>query len=147
VGFVEVAKRGRNGGEVGEGGMWTVHEERIVGRLLERRTNYASGMDTKALADLVIERFNEIAKADPLAIGALLETRVPCSKAMADHPTVQVHQKEGAATVGMLGIINGIVGVIEAGPRKGWGYVAVELDDDGKLIRFVRTDLAGDEHT
>ena len=68
------------------------------------------------LADLLIERLNEIAKVDPEAMGKLIETRVSCNKALQNHPTVQTCTA-AFPCVGMLGIINGLVGVVTDVPE------------------------------
>jgi hypothetical protein len=75
-------------------------------------------MNTNELADLIIERLNDIAETDRAAIDALLKVRVLCNEAMATHPTVQVVGLEDGGMVGVLGILNGIVGVIDDGPHK-----------------------------
>lgn len=93
------------------------------------------------LADHLIAGLNEIVKADRMALGALIEHRVPCNEALADHPTVQAHSENGKpTTVGLLGILNGLVGTIDAGPRKGWGFIAAVSEEDGTLSHFRRTD-------
>jgi hypothetical protein len=88
-----------------------------------------------ALAEKVVAFLNEAFKCDPKAIHALIEHRVPCNQDMADHPTIQVVRPVGSdtSTVGMLGIINGLVGVDESH----WGFVAAVYDDDEKLTGFV----------
>jgi hypothetical protein len=103
---------------------------------------YHSTMTNETLADTIIERLNDIARTDPVAMDALIKARVPCNKAMAEHPTVQVTATDEGGIVGILGLLNGIVGVIPDGrPRHGWGYIAAEMDDRGAFVRFVRTDL------
>ena len=101
-------------------------------------------LKNEALADLLIQRLNEIAKVDPDAMAALIKTRVPCNDAMLHHPTVQVARQVGASDdafeIGFLGILNGIIGVIAEGPRKDWGHIAVVMDHDGTFIRFERTE-------
>lgn len=93
------------------------------------------------LANLLIERLNEIARHDPVAMGLLVGVRVRCNDALADHPTVQVHHfdKDKPPVVGMLGIINGLVGVIDDGPKKGWGLITAICEDDGSVSGFRRT--------
>jgi hypothetical protein len=92
------------------------------------------------LADVLIERLNGLIQNPAIRedIGKLIETRVPCSKETLDHPTIQA----GDEGVGFLGILNGLVGTIPEGPKKGWGFIAAEFSDDGKLERFQRTDAA-----
>lgn len=82
----------------------------------------------------VIERLNSMVAADPEAMRALVEHRVPCNEAMADHPTVQVGRRRDPGPygdrpfeVGMLGVLNGILGTQgEGGP----GYLASVMDVD-----------------
>jgi len=97
----------------------------------------------KLSADIIIERLNSMAEADSDAVMRLIETRVTCNDELAEHPTCQVGQDEsGECTVGLLGILNGILGK----DSKGWGYLCAELDDNGKLIRFKKTPQYNQEH-
>lgn len=78
----------------------------------------------------VVDVLNEILAADPRAVHLLIEHRVRCNRALADHPTVQVGitcyaESEATYEVGLLGIINGICGRM---PRGG-GYVAVYYEE------------------
>jgi hypothetical protein len=87
------------------------------------------------IADLMVTYLNEILRLDPEAVHSLLETRVPCNTALADHPTVQVHAQNGTHTVGLLGVLNGFVGT----DLDGWGFVCACYDNEGKLLEFKRT--------
>ena len=62
--------------------------------------------------NIFIRILNEAYAADPAAIHALICNRVPCSQALADHPTIQVEANTVASkesySVGLLGVINGI---------------------------------------
>lgn len=116
-----------------------MQDEAFVDTIIQHRK-----LKSEALADLLIQRLNEIARVDPDAMAALIKTRVPCNDAMLRHPTVQVARQVGASDdafeVGFLGMLNGIIGVIEDGPRKGWGHIAAVMDDDGTLLRFGRSE-------
>lgn len=95
--------------------------------------------EPEALADYIIKFLNELAEADPALMHKLVETRVPCNEVIAEHPTVQVQKVEdGEYVVGLLGILNGIVG---ARPEDGYGYIAANFEDDEgtKFTGFVRT--------
>jgi hypothetical protein len=128
-------------------------------------------MTDEELADELIGRLNRLL-ADPavrLDVERLVQQRVPCSPATANHPTIQVehtnrqettnalqrffgpefgpivaaaagpHAYEGM-TVGFLGLLNGVVGTIPPeGIHAGWGYIAAYFDDDGRLTHFKRT--------
>lgn len=98
------------------------------------------------LADYLINRLNEIASHDRIALAALIEQRVPCNASLADHPTVQVsidpNDPMKQAKVGLLGILNGIVGSInkQGSSVDGYGYISAYYDDDTQsLVRFQRT--------
>lgn len=94
-------------------------------------------MKPPELAHKVIAFLNELLKVDPEAMTALVETRVPCNQALREHPTVQVavNDETGQAAVGMLGILNGLVGVDD----DGWGFVTVKLDDNKQVTEFLLT--------
>ena len=107
------------------------------------------------LADAIINRLNKLCE-DPEVrkdIAALIEERVSCSTATLNHPTIQAQtidptklrvkpgSPQPAGLVGFLGILNGLVGIMPDGPRKGWGYIAADYaDDEGtNLVGFQRT--------
>lgn len=89
------------------------------------------------LADHVVEVLNRALKASPEALHELMEYRVPCTAELRNDPTVRViHELGKEPVVGLLGLINGIVGVA---PDK-WGYVVACYEDDkegGKLFKFL----------
>lgn len=87
--------------------------------------------------DDAITYLNELVKLDPKAMNALVETRHPCNQALADHPTAQVATSNGGlASVGLLGILNGLFGVDE----DGWGPITANFDNDGALTNFTKTE-------
>lgn len=75
---------------------------------------------------------NELIRLDQGAIEKLVDSRVICNKAMADHPTVQVMQIEDKPVVGILGILNGLFGKDE----NGVGYIRAVYNDLNQLERF-----------
>ena len=78
---------------------------------------------------------NEMVEADREAVQLLVETRVPCNDALADHPTIQVHSEHGRHSVGLLGVVNGLLGA----DTDGWGFICAEFDDKMQLVSFKRT--------
>lgn len=105
-------------------------------------------MGDDELADELIRRLNDlIAEPDVRDfVEALINRRVPVTQKVAEHPTIQVGDRYGTTSAGLLGLLNGIVGSIPDGPRKGWGLIAAIFDDESepqKLLSFARTDLAG----
>lgn len=93
--------------------------------------------------DTALSILNEAMLLDPIAVRALIETRVPCNEALADHPTIQVHDPEDGSgpSVGFLGILNGIFGTYDGGPKGGWGPISARFEDHGHgpLVGFERT--------
>jgi len=86
----------------------------------------------------VVDLLNEALELDRDAIETLVESRVPCNQALADHPSIQVsaHTKTdrsvGSFKVGLLGILNGIFGV----DANGWGPIVACFDDNDRLEKF-----------
>jgi hypothetical protein len=97
---------------------------------------YVLGMDIpNDVINHTLKFLNELVETDPEAMRNLVETRVPCNQALADHPTVQVRSEEGQCSVGLLGILNGLLGT----DTDGWGFICAVYGDDLKLQRFART--------
>lgn len=93
------------------------------------------------LADVLIERLNALISDPDVCkdVSRLIEQRVPCSQKTAEHPTIQVNSGARNRTVGFLGLLNGIVGVLPDGPHQGWGFIMAVIDDNGQFVRFERT--------
>lgn len=102
------------------------------------------------LAHDFVRVLNSAATLDKDAMHALAEHRVPCNSELAQHPTIQVRTKKvsnstGACSfvdshkVGMLGILNGILGMDEFGNA----YIAAWYDANGKLTQFKLNDSLG----
>ena len=85
----------------------------------------------------VIDLLNEALKLDSKAISDLIAYHAPCNESLGNHPTIQV-APEG---VGMLGILNGLFGVSD----RGWGSIAVVVEDDGTVVGFEETSDAKKE--
>lgn len=86
------------------------------------------------LAQKIVDFLNELVKIDPEAIEGLIKARVSCNEALANHGTVQVSSFRGTPgdpyRVGMLGILNGLAGSFDGGPKAGWGLVGAIFDDE-----------------
>lgn len=92
-------------------------------------------IDREELIDYVIDQLNEIVKHDPNALYALIKQRVPCNDELLNHPTVQCGKHDGCWQVGVLGLINGIIGVND----DGWGFICAVVEDGDTLTGFKRT--------
>lgn len=82
--------------------------------------------------DEVIEFLNELVEIDKDCIENLIKNRVLCNNKMRDHDTVQVGCFPDLS-VGFLGVLNGLFGVFDDGPKEYWG--AICYDDRGKFAR------------
>ena len=143
-------------------------------RKIDRDTSWHKILDTRDqeermndsdLADEIIARLNKLCENPQVRadLCKLIETRIPCTKATLDHPTIQASQPEKVAglcecgaygpsssgwcpicnpepQVGFLGLLNGLVGIRPEGRLKGWGFIAAVFDDNKQLVRFRRTD-------
>ena len=96
-------------------------------------------MVNESMAEAVVAYLNELLELDRPAVAALISNRVPCNEALADHPTCQVGKQHGGFNVGMLGLLNGLCGFYEDGPRKGFGPIAAEFEDDPEQPNEFRT--------
>jgi len=95
------------------------------------------------LVDRIVAYLNELLAHDPDAVNSLCLNRVPCGKALATHPTVQVQVVRDETgidySVGILGILNGLCGAYDDGSRKGFGGLAVKIDKEtGQIARFFK---------
>lgn len=111
---------------------------------------YRTFMENHQLAKELIQRLNNLIQADAEVcklVQDLIATRVPVSKAVADHPTIQVAviQMETVSDtinehyqVGLLGLLNGLVGPIEgSGPNH---YITANYAHS-KLTHFTYAEL------
>lgn len=85
-----------------------------------------------------LDLLNEIVEKDKACAKALLNARVPCNQAIAEHPTIQVHAYDGnPPTVGLIGFLNGLFGIDD---ETGMGALAASVyPDNGDVCEFVRT--------
>lgn len=83
--------------------------------------------------DDAVAYLNELIELDRPAMAALIANRVPCNRALANHPTVQVGQRHGGFSVGMLGVLNGLFGVDE----DDWDFITFVFEG-GNLQKVVK---------
>ena len=77
--------------------------------------------------------FNEVLQCDPDALSKLMNYRVPCNDALAEHPTIGVRIENGESDVGFLGILNGLFGI----QSNNTGYIAGFKDKDHLWKEFL----------
>lgn len=91
------------------------------------------------IADRIVEIMNEALKLDPRAITELVETRISCSVALADHPSIQIQAgNRGDPVIGLLGILNGLAGTQTYRGIPSCGRVEAVFEDDGSITTFRR---------
>lgn len=76
----------------------------------------------------LVAYLNQLLELDRPAIAALVANRVPCNEDLGLHPTVQVGYQHGSYHVGLLGVLNGYLGVHDNGRG---ALAAVFLEDGG----------------
>lgn len=86
--------------------------------------------------DEILDRLNSALEADRKAVSYLITHKICCNDKLADHPTVQCGMlNKDQYTIGMLGIINGIIGIKD----DGYGYICANIDENGIVLEFVAT--------
>lgn len=90
--------------------------------------------ETISIGD-ALQTLNELLALDKEAVSNLLEARVECNAALANHPALQTLQVGIRNTVGALGLVNALFGARE----DGWGEITLKLDDNHEAASFIRT--------
>lgn len=133
-----------DGVQFGLGGSWTTTPERKFLEFSVMPVPANPTVEPEQLnvsqIDLVVEALNRIHKMDPQILPKLIMYHVPTTKAVADHPTIPVHLNKNTTTytVGLLGIINGI---IKRRLDERNVFVAAEFNGFGELIEFKRLEV------
>ena len=86
----------------------------------------------------VCDLLNEVLKLDSDFLHAITFHREKCNEAIANHPTLQVHQysPQDPPMAGIIGLLNGMFGIRE---DDGMGGLCCEIDDNNKIIQFKPT--------
>jgi hypothetical protein len=66
-------------------------------------------MTPEAQVDAAIAFLNELLERDSSSISCLCMNRVPCNDQLAEHPTCEIWHGDETRTVGMVGVINGLL--------------------------------------
>lgn len=80
--------------------------------------------DMQINAQFIVDLLNSGFEADPSAMHSLIINRVPCRASLADHPEIIVDNLSTGFTVGILGILNGLLN--KAGSKE---LVALQWDN------------------
>jgi hypothetical protein len=90
-----------------------------------------------------IEVLNDALERDPIAITQLVNLRVDCNSQLVSHPTIQSSVYHGTSKVGVLGLINGIVGNSPSGVIGAKGSIERDTGQFTVIKQFV--DLRNDK--
>ena len=90
-----------------------------------------------------IEVLNEALERDPLAITQLVNLRVDCNTQLVNHSTIQSSIYHGVTKVGVLGLINGVVGNSPSGVIGAEGSIERDTGQFTVIRQFV--DLRNDK--
>jgi hypothetical protein len=97
------------------------------------------------LADEIIQRLNVLIDNPGVRefVTRLIQAKVGIDLKLAEeHQTIQCWAKDGKASCGFLGMLNGIVGFIGGNSDiSNYGYITAKFDNiSNELVRFVRTE-------
>lgn len=81
-----------------------------------------------------VDVLNEALNRDPAAVTELVNMRVPCNKALSDHPTIHTTVMDGTFRVGVLGLLNGALGDSPSGVIGAEG----KMSESGTFIQIRR---------
>ena len=90
-----------------------------------------------------VDTLNDLVAKDQTAIASLVNNRVQCNKALAEHESAQV-MKDGSSAwkIGLMGIINAMFGSSDVDT---FGAIAAVFDEDMSLIGFEQVRQPEDE--
>lgn len=95
-------------------------------------------MINEVVTQQIIDLLNEVNKLDSKALKELIELRVECNDALANHPSIQCRFGSNEKNyVRLLGFLNGLSGTDD----RGFGGVTMVLGDHGDILEFKRTDV------
>ncbi len=83
------------------------------------------------LGNRMVDVLNEALAADPDALQSLVFHRVPCNAELADHRSIQVMEDADGTRVGLLGVLNGVLGALPDGQGRLLAHA-----ENGRLVRF-----------
>ncbi|MBT3990428.1 MAG: hypothetical protein HON14_04925 [Rhodospirillaceae bacterium] len=84
-----------------------------------------------------IDVLNDALKRDPVALTQLVNLRVDCNAELVRHPTIQSADYHGVAKVGVLGLINGIIGNSPSGVIGAEGSIDRDTGQFTVIRKFV----------
>jgi len=89
-------------------------------------------------AETAVAVLNELFALDPDGTRRLVDARVPCNRGVADHPTVICGPTGDGFEVGLIGVLNGILGREDP---CGSGVATLTDRETGELLGFTPINL------
>lgn len=105
-----------------------------------------SNITDRHLANEIVLRLNHLMDQDPKIKEAITKLLAACVRVydprqvLRDHPTIQVRvdaDNDHSVTVGIMGLLNGLVGVFVVEGGNTCGRVAYTARPDGEVVNFV----------
>ena len=84
-----------------------------------------------------VDLLNDVLERDPEAITKLVNMRIDCDERLANHPTVQVHKFDDVYRIGVLGLLNGVLGGGPSGDIGAKGKINPNTGDFIDIKKFV----------
>ena len=89
-----------------------------------------------------VDLLNDVLERDPEAITKLVNMRIDCDERLANHPTVQVHKFDDVYRIGVLGLLNGVLGGGPSGDIGAKGKINRNTGEFTHIKKFVDLRLA-----
>ena len=84
-----------------------------------------------------VDLLNDVLERDPEAITKLVNMRIDCDERLANHPTVQVHKFDDVYRIGVLGLLNGVLGGGPSGDIGAKGKINRNTGEFTQIKKFV----------
>ena len=84
-----------------------------------------------------VDLLNDVLERDPEAITKLVNMRIDCNERLANHPTVQVHKFDDVYRIGVLGLLNGVLGGGPSGDIGAKGKINRNTGEFTQIKKFV----------
>jgi|SRR5210317_1524525 len=93
---------------------------------------FGEGLDNRLraiFARSIVKILNRVYQTDPRAMESLVNYRVICNEKMIEDPTVRTGYRGGYPTLGVMGLLNGLIGTET--------WIGTKLDGNKKLRGFT----------
>lgn len=104
----------------------------MISRIVKYVGHTITKLANQIVVNQIVEVVNRAIEADPSAMRALFENRVPCNQRLRNDPTIQVATEDEniGPTVGLLGILSGIAGTFTYKGKPNWSRISAVYNVD-----------------